>query len=138
LLALSYSSAPCALAGSQTACFDASKLPKMSTQPYDPPPSSRSSSRPSHRTSRSTQPPESVFERIEHGLDAVEHYASEAEYIAGQVGKAARVGKNIEREVEEAYGAGSQSGASLPDSESERGREHQSTALSSRSVSSEP
>lgn len=110
----------------------------MSTQPYDPPPSSRPSSRASHRTSRPTYPPESVFERIEHGLDAVEHYASEAEYIAGQVGKAARVGKNIEREVQEAYGPVSHPRAFLPDSESERGREQQNTTLSSRSVSSEP
>ncbi|BGO93074.1 hypothetical protein NBRC10512_003259 [Rhodotorula toruloides] len=104
----------------------------MPAQPYDPPPSSRPSSRTSRPSSRPTYPPESIFERVEHGLDAVEHYASEAEYIAGQVGKAARVGKNIEREVEEAYGHGARSQGPVNESEDGSEGQQQKTLLSKK------
>ncbi|BGP29054.1 hypothetical protein JCM10296v2_000790 [Rhodotorula toruloides] len=104
----------------------------MPAQPYDPPPSSRPSSRTSRPSSHPSRPPKSIFERVDHGLDAVEDYASEAEYIAGQVGKAARVGKNIEREVEEAYGQGSRSQGPIHESEDDTEGEQQKTLLSKK------
>ncbi|BGP12967.1 hypothetical protein JCM10213_006606 [Rhodosporidiobolus nylandii] len=80
--------------------------------PYDPPP------RPSSRSSRSAAPPprqqqqpqQSLFDRVKEGLQTVEHFADEAQYVAGQVGKAARVGEKIERDVEDAYGPGAGAG----------------------------
>ncbi|BGO96836.1 hypothetical protein RTG_00349 [Rhodotorula toruloides ATCC 204091] len=104
----------------------------MPAQPYDPPPSSRPSSRASRPSSRPNNPPESIFERVEHGLDAVEHYASAAEYIAGQVGKAARVGKNIEPQLEEAYGHGSRPQGPVHESADESAGEQQKTLLSKK------
>lgn len=64
----------------------------------------------------------------------MEHYASEAEYIAGQVGKAARVGKNIEREVEEAYGHGARSQGPVNESEDGSEGQQQKTLLSKKTV----
>ncbi|GAA5870214.1 hypothetical protein JCM1840_001592 [Sporobolomyces johnsonii] len=86
-----------------------------STAPYDPPPS-----RPASRASRSTRisgptsnpataaspPPTPWEDRIHSGLIATEHFAEKVEYIAGQVEKAARVGRRIEDVWEDEYGKG--------------------------------
>ncbi|GAA5985903.1 hypothetical protein JCM11641_004823 [Rhodosporidiobolus odoratus] len=77
------------------------------------PPSSRPSSRTSRPPSRppsQPQPQESLYDRLHTGLEIAEHWADEAGVIAGQAGKAARVGDRILSDVEDAYGQAGGSG----------------------------
>ncbi|GAA6022977.1 hypothetical protein JCM10207_007737 [Rhodosporidiobolus poonsookiae] len=72
-------------------------------------------SRPSSRASRSSRRPSSastaphddlpLLPRLDQRLSDVEHLAQEAEHVAAEAGRAARVGRTVVHDLEEGYGA---------------------------------
>ncbi|GAA6035358.1 hypothetical protein JCM8097_008831 [Rhodosporidiobolus ruineniae] len=89
-----------------------------SVVPYDRPPSqssSRSFRRPSSAAASSaSRPPkeEDLLDRLSDALVAAEHIAGDVEHAAHEVGRAARVGREVEGVVEREYGRGGAAGQS--------------------------